>query len=252
MAVMPSTSGRSRRLPADTSCVTARTVTEPLTGGIGRVRELDLDQRAAGDPLLEAAVAASEVVEDAADHLATFRLVGDRVRDRGKIGLNAPLQVKGELRLHQQVRVPVAGAGRAAQEGPAVVAVAPDLDPPRLAAVAARRGDVDRPVVLERALDPLVHRANVTPPPSRRPRSASPRTPRPRTARRPSPRAGSPWRRLRSPRRPVRRRPRRRGGSRPSAPRLSSGRRPRGCRSETWTGSRARRGRAHRPPGPRY
>src|SRR4051794_17789106 len=212
MAVMPSTSGRSRRLPADTSCVTAGTVTEPLPGGIGRVRELDLDQRAAGNPLLEAAVAASEVVEDAADHLATFRLVGDRVGDRGKIGLNAPLQVEGELRLGQQVRVPVASARRAAQEGPGVVAIAPDLDPPRLTAVAAGRRDVDRPVVLERALDRLVHRTNVTPPPSRGPRSAAPRTPRPRTARLPFPRAGSPSRRLRSPRRPDRRRPRMRGG----------------------------------------
>jgi hypothetical protein len=60
------------------------------------------------------------------------------------------LEVHHQVRIGPQVRQPVALAGRAGDEQPAVDAQQPDLDAPRLPAAAPRGGDVDRQVVLER------------------------------------------------------------------------------------------------------
>src|SRR5204863_5832871 len=102
IAAAPNTS-RSSRLPPKALAITAGTVTKRA-----RSAEFDLDQRAAGDPILGASIASAQVLEDAADHLTPLGLVGDRASRRGQISLHAPLQVEGELGVHKQVRVPVA------------------------------------------------------------------------------------------------------------------------------------------------
>src|SRR5512133_2380092 len=117
-AAVPSTSGRSRRLPASASELTAGTVTNQAESA-----EFDLDQGTSGHPVLEVPGAAPKVVENPSDHLAALGPVRDRVGGRRQVRLGAALQVKGELGVRQQIRVPVTGARRTAQEGPAVVAV---------------------------------------------------------------------------------------------------------------------------------
>ena len=97
------------------------------------------------------------------DAVSALRILGDRPRNCGEIGPGASLEVEGEFGIRQQIRVPGPAARRAAQERPPVVAVHPDLDPPRLAAATTCRGDVDRTVGFQRPSSLLIHRTETTP-----------------------------------------------------------------------------------------
>ena len=112
----PSTSSRSRLRPPYFSRELEALYRRDGNEAARRSAELDLGQRAASDPLVEAIRSPPEVLEDPADHLAALCLIRDRPRDGGQVRLDAPLQVEGELRVRQQVGVPVAGA-RASRSG---------------------------------------------------------------------------------------------------------------------------------------
>jgi DNA-binding transcriptional MerR regulator len=114
------------------------------------VVEQDLDQRAAGEPIVEilARNTAGRLwtvlrLEDFGEHSLASRLVHDGQCCGGQVRRHPVFEMNNELRMGSQVRVPAARAWYASQIPVAVDTVEPDLDASGVAALRAPRGDLD-------------------------------------------------------------------------------------------------------------
>ncbi len=83
--------------------------------------------------------------------------VGDRPCQRGQVGRRRLLEVEGEVRLGEEVGVPVALARCARDLIAAADPQVSDLEAPGLAGLATQRGDVDDAVVVERGASRGIH-----------------------------------------------------------------------------------------------
>src|SRR6185312_4015644 len=102
---------------------------------------------------------------DMRQDLAPLGLVVDHAGDGRKVGTRLALEMKGEVRVRLEVEQPLALArvGRAADEDAPSDVVEHDLEPPRLTAPAADRGDVDGVPVLQRSIDRVFGYSHVYP-----------------------------------------------------------------------------------------
>lgn len=99
----------------------------------------------------------AEPGKDRLEDRAALRRIGDRGSAGRQVRGNGAFQVEGEVRMGEQIRVPVALARRAGDVDLTVEIVKPDLDPPRLTAPPPARRDVDRSIAEQSLSDVVVH-----------------------------------------------------------------------------------------------